>query len=267
MEISRHRTDFWIKNNWVDVSVKEIEGSVAVHWHEFYEIEVILEGEGVYTVDGKEYTIGKGLLFFMSPSSCHSISFTARTKLINIMFVMDACLPDFLYGLFEKTPHGAWRISDEDVGFFYTLAREMSQAGSRAYLSALLNSVLGKINCLCGVIDAHSKNTAMQKAVLYVQNHFKEKITLEEVASIANYSPNYFGNRFKSYTGKGLKEYIMALRFSLAEQMLVYSDLSVSEICYRCGFGDLSNFMMYFKKRRGMTPSEYRKSETPKNGR
>lgn len=262
MQISRHKKDFWIKNDLVDVSIKDIVGAVDVHWHEFYEIELILSGAGTYHIDGVDYPIKRGALYVMSPSSYHRIHFTEDTRLINFMFTLDACDPSFLCGIFDTLPHITMQLAESDIAFFHALAAEMAGAPSVKYLSALMNGILGKIQLLEQKEQAPIQNAEMQYAILYIQNHFREDLHLSDVARVANYSPNYFGNKFKEYTGVTFKTYVMSLQFTLAEQLLEHTSLSVSEICDRCGFGDFSNFMTYFKKRRGMTPREYRKQKT-----
>lgn len=259
MQISRHKTDFWIKNDSVDVSIKDIVGPVTIHWHEFYEIELILSGGGVYHIDGIDYPIERGALFVMSPSSFHRIHFTENTRLVNFMFTLDTCDPAFLCGVFDSIPHIKMQLSEQEIDFIHTLAKEMTNATSVKYLSVMMNGVLGKIQQLHTSRAEPLQNAEMQYAILYIQNHFKEDLHLSDVARTVNYSPNYFGNKFKEYTGVTFKSYIMTLQFTLAEQMLEHTALSVTEICYGCGFKDFSNFMSYFKKRHGITPGEYRK--------
>ena len=265
MAITRHRTDYWIKNDLVDVSIKDIVGPVAIHWHEFYEIELILEGAGIYNIDGIDYPIEKGSLFVMSPSSFHRIVFTENTRLINFMFTLEACEPSFLGGMFDALPHFTMKLSQSDIDFFHLLAKDMTETPSVKHLSVMMNCILSKTQRAHGIESALPQQDGMQYAVLYIQNHFRENLQLGEVAKIANYSTNYFGNKFKEYTGVTFKAYIANLQFALAESMLAYSDLSVSEICYSCGFTDFSNFMTYFKKRHGVPPKEYRrrKQATP----
>lgn len=258
MLISRHKINYWIKNNSIDVSIKDIYGPVDIHWHEFYEIELILEGAGIYNVDGIDYEIKKGNLFFMSPSSFHQINFTENTRLINFMFTLEICDIDFLCDIFNISPHIFMNLSTSDMEVIHTLAKDITNTNSVKYQSVILNCILGKIQSL-RVADAPTiRDAQMQYAVLYIQNHFKENIHLSDVAKIANYSPNYFGNKFKEYMGITFKEYIMELQFSLAEKMLEKTNLSVTEICYSSGFKDFSNFMLYFKKRHGITPKQYR---------
>jgi YesN/AraC family two-component response regulator len=264
MYLTRHRTSCWIKNNSIDISVKEISGNVSVHWHEFYEIELILSGDGTYSIDGTEYPIKRGALFFMSPSSFHKINFTSNTTLINIMFTLDACDPTFLYGLFEKSPHIKLDLSSSDMDLLNTLANQMVNTKSEKYLSACLNCFLAKLQSIHKT-SLISESNPMQYALLYIQNHFTEKLSLNELAKMLNYSPNYLSNKFTQYTGISFKTYIMNLRFTFCLSLLKNSDFSISEICIQSGFEDFSNFMKYFKKRYGITPKQYREKTTKKS--
>lgn len=261
MYISRHKIDTWINNNSVDVSIKDIEGPVDAHWHEFYEIELILDGEGTYSVDGIDYPIRRGCLFFMSPSSFHRICFTGTTRLINFMFTSDACDPDFLIGIFEKSPHIFLKLPEDTIHLIHTFAKDMLTTKSVKYLSAMTSCILGKLQQLTIGEPPNLRHAEMQYALLWIQNHFREGIRLEDAARIANYSPNYFGNKFKEYTGVTFKSYLLNLQFSLALKMLRHTSLSTTEICWQCGFRDYANFMLQFKKRFGMTPGEYRSGE------
>ena len=264
MYLTRHRTSFWIKNNSIDISVKEISGNVSVHWHEFYEIELILSGDGTYSIDGTEYPIKRGALFFMSPSSFHKINFTSNTSLINIMFTLDACDPTLLYGLFENLPHIKLDLKDSDINLLHILSNEMVNTNSPKYLSASLNCILAKLQGLCKT-PLVSKNNSMQYALLYVQNHFTEKLNLNTLSKMLNYSPNYLSNKFTEYAGISFKNYVMNLRFSFCEALLKNSELSITEISTASGFEDFSNFMTYFKKRYCMTPKQYREKITKKS--
>lgn len=258
MPVSRHRTDYWIKNSYIDVSKKELYGHVDEHWHEFYEIELIISGSGIYNIDGINYDITAGSIFLMSPSSFHHIDFTSATKIINIMFVADVGNKDFLCRLFSSSPHVTMNLAEEDINFIETLVSDMVINNYVPYLTASLNCLLGKLMLLHSPEPIILKDAQMKYAVLYIQNHFRENISLEDTAQAAHYSKNYFGNKFKEYMGTTFKSYVLDLRFSLALKMLERTLLPSTDICYSCGFTDYSNFMYYFKKRYKMTPKEYR---------
>ncbi len=258
MSVPRHRTDYWIKNNNVDVSIKTLNGHVDVHWHEFYEIELILSGSGIYNVDGIDYQISPGKLFLMSPSSYHYIDFTEDTNMINFMFVPDIGDRDFLCRLFSAAPHVVMTLLGDDTDFICTLAKDMVKNNFVPYLTYSINCLLGKLLLLHSPEPIILEDAQMKYAVLYIHNHFRENISLEDAAKAAHYSQNYFGNKFKEYVGVSFKAYVTELRFSLALKMLEHTSLPSTEICYSCGFTDYSNFMYYFKKRYSMTPREYR---------
>ena len=80
----------------------------------------------------------------------------------------------------------------------------------------------------------------------------------KDAAKIANYSPNYFNNQFKAYTGMTFKQYLNDLRLSFSKNLLYYTELPITQVCYECGFNDFSHFMSIFKKKFGVTPKRLR---------
>ena len=264
MLIQRHSTEYWIKNSCVDFSIKNIKGNVTVHRHEFYEIELILDGTGTYNIDGVDYEIKAGSLFAMSPISFHHIKFTSDTKLINLMFTHDSCKMDFLSKLFVLQPHFVIDIKEKDMEFFKKLAEEATETirikGEKQtpLIFSILDCYLAKITELLSSEKVYNSNDPIQYAIIYLHNHFTEKLYVESVAKIANYTPNYFCNQFKKFTGITFTKYLNGLRFSFAENLLKNTNSSVSQICMRCGFNDFSYFMKSFKLRYGVTPKQYR---------
>ena len=264
MLIQRHSVNYWIKNRTADFSIKTLNGNVSVHRHEFYEIELILQGSGIYNVDGIDYEIGRGDIFAMSPISFHHIKFTSDTQLINLMFTYDSCNIAFLSNLFLEQPHFVIKASEASVEFLKMLALEANENIAKndnkclPYITSILDCYLGKIAELLNFGKPLRECDSIQNAILFIHNNFTKKISLNEVAKIANYSPNYFCNQFKNYTGVTFVEYLKELRFSFATKLLQNSKMPVSEICLQCGFRDFSYFMKGFKERYKVTPKTYR---------
>lgn len=92
----------------------------------------------------------------------------------------------------------------------------------------------------------------------YISRHYREEIKLEDLAAQVAMSPSAFSRFFKQRTGRGPVDYIIDVRLGAAARMLVDTTTSVSEICYSCGFNNLSNFNRTFKARRGYTPRDFR---------
>lgn len=96
-----------------------------IHRHDFYEIELILSGGGVYSIDGTDYPIRRGALFMMSPISFHSVRFSEQTKLINIMFTEEVCDTETLVGIFAEHPYVMYDISPANIRFLQVVAGEL----------------------------------------------------------------------------------------------------------------------------------------------
>lgn len=96
----------------------------------------------------------------------------------------------------------------------------------------------------------------------YTLDHFQDEISIREVAAIANVSPNSFCRYFKSRTMKTYWEFLLEVRIGYACKLLIEDKISISQICYSCGFNNLSNFNRQFKHLTGMTPSMYQKEHT-----
>ena len=98
----------------------------------------------------------------------------------------------------------------------------------------------------------------VNKVKEYIAQHYTEEIKLDDLAGLVAMSPSAFSRFFKQYTGRGPVDYIIDVRMGVAARMLVDTTTSVSEICYACGFNNLSNFNRTFKARRGYTPRDFR---------
>lgn len=98
----------------------------------------------------------------------------------------------------------------------------------------------------------------VQKVQDYINEHYKEDIRLGVLADLAGMTPTAFSRFFKLRTGRSVSDYVIDVRLGHASQMLVGSTASVAEICYACGFNNVSNFNRIFKKKKIHTPKIFR---------
>ncbi len=96
----------------------------------------------------------------------------------------------------------------------------------------------------------------------YLENHYTEDITLENVAEQVNISPQYFSKLIKKTTGFNFIDWLSMLRVKKAKELLTNSNLTVKEVCFMVGYKDPNYFSRIFKKRIGITPSEYIKTSS-----
>ena len=102
------------------------------------------------------------------------------------------------------------------------------------------------------------QNQRVDRVMDYISRHYTEEIKLEDLAARTAMAPGAFSRFFKQNTGRTPVDYIIDVRLGAAARMLVDTNASVSDICYACGFNNLSNFNRTFKARRGYTPREFR---------
>jgi AraC family transcriptional regulator len=102
-------------------------------------------------------------------------------------------------------------------------------------------------------------NGNINKAIDYFMEYYNKEYSLEEVAKEVNLSPYYFIKIFKRQTGKTPYEFLLDVKISKACSLLKKSNYTITEICYLCGFSNSSHFSNVFKKRIGLSPSEFRK--------
>ena len=109
-------------------------------------------------------------------------------------------------------------------------------------------------------IDVHSDSRRVQKVQEYINLHYQEEIRLGQLASMVGMTDVSFSRFFKLRTGKNLSDYIIDIRLGFASRLLVDSTMSIAEICYECGFNNLSNFNRIFKKKKDCSPKEFREN-------
>ena len=102
------------------------------------------------------------------------------------------------------------------------------------------------------------KGSRINKVVKYLQENYGDDVNLTDLASSINMSDSAFSHFFKKRTNHSFSEYLIDIRISHASRLLLETNDNISEICYKCGFNNLSNFNRLFKKKRGCTPREFR---------
>jgi two-component system, response regulator YesN len=101
----------------------------------------------------------------------------------------------------------------------------------------------------------------------YLENHYSEDISLEDMAEYVNISPQYFSKLIKKTTGFNFIDWLSMLRVKKAKELLTNSNLTVKEVCFMVGYKDPNYFSRIFKKRIGITPSEYVKANSYLNNK
>ncbi|WP_370815193.1 helix-turn-helix domain-containing protein [Veillonella sp.] len=103
------------------------------------------------------------------------------------------------------------------------------------------------------------KPATFDKMISYIDEHYQQKIELEEIAKIGGYNVAYTSQFFKRQMGISFVEYVLRLRLRDATTRLTTTDEAIARIASSCGFADIKAFNVAFKKHFNLTPTEYRK--------
>lgn len=104
-----------------------------------------------------------------------------------------------------------------------------------------------------------AESDRMNRVHAYVMQNFREKVSLEDVAAIANMSSSSFSRYFKIHANKPFTDFLSEIRIGYACKLLIEKSVSISEACYESGFNTLSNFNRQFKEITHHSPLQYRK--------
>ncbi|GGG25684.1 response regulator [Paenibacillus abyssi] len=140
--------------------------------------------------------------------------------------------------------------------------RQIRQLGHLRYVSEVAEHVKQCFIALCGGDEKPKPDKTLHQrivmqAIKYIDAHYTESLSLQQVADEVCVSRNYFSEMFKRVTGQNFIDYLLALRVKKAKELLQSSSFKVYEVAERSGFNDVKYFSKQFKKMVGMSPAEF----------
>lgn len=172
---------------------------------------------------------------FEFKSSLGNFIFNVATTL-GKMKVETGSLENAKYDYFRKIDEA--RYAGEAIAVVETFIREAERA-------------IGETNT--------SVNPNMDRLLEYIQDHYADPITLTGVARQFHFNASYLSSYFASYNGEGFSEYLNKIRLEKAMELLLTTELTISEISASVGYSDQSYFTKVFKKQTGISPSQFRR--------
>ncbi|TLF62106.1 helix-turn-helix domain-containing protein [Nonomuraea sp. KC401] len=239
--------------------------TVDVHWHDYYELCLVVSGEADHVVNGVARPIGRGSAFLLSPADFHAIRPAGPEPLGCYNTVIDPALMERqLAGLGPPSAGDfPWHADDflAAEGDLRRLQAEFEEPrlGSARLVEALVGCLVVELARRQPVEAAAGRPAVageLRAAVRYVDRNFREPISLADAARRAHLSPNYFSERFREYTGSSFQHYLQERRLRFARSLLASTSLSVTEVCHAAGFNTLSHFGRAYRRRYGTAPSD-----------
>ena len=248
-----------------------------VHYHSDYEINLVMDTYGTRTVGDSEEEFNTLDLIMIGPNIPHAwkgevvegnhvVTIQFSDKLLNFP-ILGKRLFSSIKQLLIESQHGIsfseqiqLLMKDKILkltkmqGFhtvleFFSILYELSIADRRILVS---NQYDTKDTVRT------SKSRRIAKVCESIDKNIEEPIRLGDVEQLVSMSESAFSHFFKKKTNCTFIDYVTNLRIARACQLLSETTYTVAEICYTCGFNNLSNFIRIFKKKKGSTPQEYR---------
>ena len=240
-----------------------------LHWHSYFEIEILFAGSGDCIINDDKFETPKYNVFLLTPTDFHSYRAVDETRFINICFDNELISESDIVSLVFSNNDNAYRFEDEEFERIFNAAKllkheyESDGECQRQLLHYIIRKILNK-NTLTDKADNNNTHSrGIKNAIIFTELHFRENIKLSDVAEAAGYAPAYFSDIYRRATGETYSESLCRLRLANARMMLA-NGFSVSDACYLSGFGSLSNFLEAFKKKYGIPPSKYIKEFSDK---
>ncbi len=240
----------------------------TLHYHKFYELELVCSGEAQHKINDRQLRVGKGYISLLKKLDCHVYHFkdTERLTLYSVSF-SEKCIASRLYHkLISCYDDTDFFLSDEEYmqikSLFDILYNRFNNRSEDFFVirDSALNIILSLLLEKVSMTEVYSETMHnLKKAMLYLSEHFSDTdLSLTKVADAVGLSQNYLGLIFKRKLKIGSTDYIRQLRLTHAVRLLKQGGLSLDEIAERCGFNSKSYFIAVFKKQYGITPKKYK---------
>jgi len=241
-------------------SMERRSGVSHLHWHNAIEFVFILKGSLQFSLNNTLFSASEGELVVINSSIVHS--FEPEGTADYYFLVADDVFfkTNNLYS--QNSPFESRIDSPEAKKLFETIIEEYERADEFSN-TAILSSLMALFvylnrrhpgNSSDVPLSEQKKLKMIRRVLAYLQEHYKEKLTVEKIAEALHFSKSYLSHSFKEITRYSLISYINLLRCQNARAMLL-SGSSVSVAAAECGFSEISYFTRVFKKTLGILPS------------
>ncbi|MFF2910547.1 helix-turn-helix domain-containing protein [Paenibacillus sp. NPDC057934] len=270
----------------LNIIISSLEEGYPAHWHKELEMVYIL-GEGMQIgIGGEIYTLRTRDILLINSCEVHQ-NYANPNGCEKIILQLDK-LPfgawgDLIFNQKIVQPHLGPAVTNEQINtrqialhgelerLILDIQREWEgqSDGFELVINARMHDLMALL--LRQVPrEIYSKEALAKRKIRleqldrlegvlnHIENHPGSELTLKQAADIAGYSIYHFTRLFKDATGFTFVDYINAFRAKHAGQLLLGSDMSITEVAYRAGFNSIETFNRVFKKVNGCTPTLYR---------
>lgn len=259
------------------------QGNVKTHKHNFLELVYIVSGEGLHTLNDRQYVVRKGNYFIIDYEAEHKYELIDNKKfeLINLLFLpkfidktLGSCrsFRDLIHSYQIRLNYDALAEIPTNITFvdenqsilhlFEKIQDELSNKhpGSnelvRCYLLEIIIKSMRRIN----MTNTKTKHTKEIKYIIdFIEENYAQNVSLTEISKSLNFTTSHLSRSFKDAVGISFCSYLQRKRMEQACHLLATTKHSISDIAEQVGYSDIKFFNQIFKKHIQITPLKFRK--------
>lgn len=262
--------------------------NVKSHYHDCIEILYMLDGVSQQQINERYLTLQKNDIIILNSGDIHA---TVCERNVEARILVFKFLPELVSTNYKNFNEAKYLLSflklPRNKNAFITQEAEEHEKISKIMLEIyqeFLDKKEGYEICIKGYIyqfitylirydlfglylddKAEADFEVIMPLLQYIENHFKEKITLEQAAKITNMSYYHLSRYFKKVTGRNFKEYLDYVRVIEFEKLIMSQDITISAAALETGFSNVSSFNRVYKRIRGYPPKSIIKQKVQRN--
>jgi AraC-like DNA-binding protein len=250
--------------------------------HNFFELVYVLSGTGSQCINKNVFEYERGHLFLLTPKDCHNFTIETETQFFflrfNDIYLKNSSLQNEniqrLEYILQNANHqpGCILKNYSDKVLIKTMIEAIMREHqdkdiyNKELIQQLVNTLIIVVARNIAKYLPEQVNIGCEaKAMDILQSihnniYYTEKIKAESISEHFGISGTYLGRYFKKHANETMQQYISNYKTKLIEHRLQFSEKRINEISYEFGFTDESHFNKFFKKQKGNSPSEFRKT-------
>lgn len=240
------------------------------HHHDFHEIVIVEHGTGIHVFNGQPYTIAGGTVCFVRDHDRHLYEHTDNLCLTNVLYRSPDAF-QFLSGLQKLLPQeqdgiypSHWRVNQSVLHQVRGIVQQMEVLDDGADMHAIAHREILFMQLLVQLrkgslaAEATNNDARLNLMMAWLEEHFAEDVCWETLAGRFSLSLRTLHRQLKQHTGLTPQRYLNRIRLTKARHLLRHSDETVTDIAFRCGFGDSNHFSTLFRREFQWSPRDIR---------
>lgn len=237
----------------------------TLHYHDCFEVYYLQRGTCWYFIDKKSYRLTAGDIALIPAGVIHKTSYETKKSSRSLFSCVESFIPESAREVMNHIPY--FPKTKETAALVESIFRQIQQEYEDPD-DFSMDVIRTRAAELFLLIARESKkphqekqeSPIVEKAAGYIQEHYKEAVTLHAVAEHCFVSREHLSRIFKKETGFGFNEYLNIYRLKKANAILLENPKSkVSQVAVSCGFGDSNYFSKQYKKMYGVAPTRTRR--------